>query len=417
MSYPTKKLNDISIIRTGKLDSNAAVENGIYPFFTCDPQTLTINTWAYDTEAVLLAGNNASGNYTAKYFKGKFNAYQRTYIIESADCNLINVRFLCYAMNLQLQLLKAMSSGSTTKFLTIRMLNDLNIPCPKIETQKKIADILSAYDDLIENNQKQIKLLEEAAQRLYKEWFIDLHFPGHESTPIIDGIPQGWEMGTLGEIALFKRGKTITKDQTIYGNIPVVAGGLEPAYYHNQANTVAPVITVSGSGANAGFTRLYSVNVWASDCSYVDSQVTNNIYFVYCCLKDKTAELDALQKGAAQPHVYAKDINVIKLLIPNNDLLKQYNEIVECIFKKIKVLEAQNLQLKEARDRLLPKLMNGEIKVGIDKQETAKKDNFDYIRQHWRDTPYNKDLPLAARSTGDISEETLEKLKEIAEEE
>lgn len=116
MSYATQKLRDISVIKTGKLDSNAAVENGAYPFFTCDPQTLRINIWAYDTEAVLLAGNNASGNYTAKYYRGKFNAYQRTYIIEAADSERLSVRFLCYAINQQLRLLKTMSSGSTTKF-------------------------------------------------------------------------------------------------------------------------------------------------------------------------------------------------------------------------------------------------------------------------------------------------------------
>lgn len=104
MSYATQKLRDISVIKTGKLDSNAAVENGTYPFFTCDPQTLRINKWAYDTEAVLLAGNNASGNYTAKYYRGKFNAYQRTYIIEAADSERLSVRFLCYAINQQLRL-------------------------------------------------------------------------------------------------------------------------------------------------------------------------------------------------------------------------------------------------------------------------------------------------------------------------
>ena len=159
MSYPYAKLKDISIIRTGKLDSNAAVENGKYPFFTCDPNTLSIDKWCYDTEAVLLAGNNASGNYTAKYYNGKFNAYQRTYIIESADKNALDIRFLTSALNQQLQLLKTISSGSTTKFLTIRMLHSLDIPLPNISIQRRIADILSAYDDLIENNRKQIKLL------------------------------------------------------------------------------------------------------------------------------------------------------------------------------------------------------------------------------------------------------------------
>ena len=200
MSYATQKLRDISVIKTGKLDSNAAVENGAYPFFTCDPQTLRINKWAYDTEAVLLAGNNASGNYTAKYYRGKFNAYQRTYIIEAADSERLSVRFLCYAINQQLRLLKAMSSGSTTKFLTIRMLHNLDIPCPEIEVQDRIVNVLGTIDDLIENNQKQIKLLEETARRLYKEWFVNFRFPGYEDTPIVDGVPEGWKKCLLGDI-------------------------------------------------------------------------------------------------------------------------------------------------------------------------------------------------------------------------
>ena len=186
------KLGEITIIKTGKLDSNAAVPNGAYPFFTCDPTTLSIDKWAYDTEAILLAGNNASGNYTAKYYKGKFNAYQRTYIIETLNPQFASVRYMAYAMNQQLQLLKVMSSGSTTKFLTMKMLTQLSIDLPSIETQNRIATILSRYDSLIENYQKQIKLLEEAAQRLYKEWFVDFHFPGHENTKIVDGVPEGW---------------------------------------------------------------------------------------------------------------------------------------------------------------------------------------------------------------------------------
>lgn len=153
-------------------------------------------------------------------------------------------------------------------------IRELKITLPPIETQSRIADILSAYDDLIENNQKQIKLLEEAAQRLYKEWFVDLHFPGCEQTKLIDGVPEGWKKGCLGDIAEFKRGKTITKTIAIDGNIPVVAGGTEPAYYHNIANTKAPVITVSASGANAGFVRMYHKDVFASDCSFADINTT-----------------------------------------------------------------------------------------------------------------------------------------------
>lgn len=227
--------------------------------------------------------------------------------------------------------------------------------------QNKIVSILSAYDDLIENNQKQIKLLEEAAQRLYKEWFVDLRFPGHEHTAIVDGVPEGWRKGRIEDIAIFKRGKTITKSQVSDGIIPVVAGGLEPAYFHNQANTVAPVITISGSGANAGYTRIYFEDVFASDCSFADSKTTNNLYFIYCFLKASKESIDALQKGSAQPHVYAKDINAMDLLIPTNDVFERFNQLSVNVFGKIGILQKQNKELIQARDRLLPKLMSGEI--------------------------------------------------------
>jgi len=242
-------------------------------------------------------------------------------------------------------------------------LQELYVFIPPLTTQNRIADILTKYDELIKNNQKQIELLEEAAQRLYKEWFVDLRFPGREDLDIVDGVPIGWHMGTLGEIVEFRRGKTITKAQVKEGNVPVVAGGLEPAYYHNEANTKAPVITVSGSGANAGFSRMYHEDVFASDCSFADFQGTKSISFVYCFLKTNKYQLDALQKGSAQPHVYAKDINAMEMLIPQSELITHYCANADVFFNKIGVLQKQMAAASEARDRLLPKLMSGEIEL------------------------------------------------------
>ena len=220
-------------------------------------------------------------------------------------------------------------TGATIKHMPGQKLKSVIIDKPPMKIQRRIADILSAYDDLIENNRKQIKLLEEAAQRLYKEWFVDLRFPGHEHTKIVDGVPEGWEDDSLAKIAEFKRGKTITKAQIKPGTVPVVAGGLEPAYYHNTANTKAPVITVSASGANAGFTRMYYTDVFASDCSFVDRNTCSVLPFVYCFLINHKSELDSLQKGSAQPHVYAKDINALHLCIPSSDLLNKFCEFTE----------------------------------------------------------------------------------------
>ena len=253
--------------------------------------------------------------------------------------------------------------GSTMLNLNTTILSNAPVEIPSLRIQNRIVEILSRYDSLIENYQKQIKLLEEAAQRLYKEWFIDLRFPGHENTKIVDGLPEGWTPSQLGQLVEFKRGKTITKKDVIDGDIPVVAGGLEPAYYCNKSNTAERVITISGSGANAGFTRMYFEKVWASDCSFVDASVTPFLHFVYCFLKNNKTTIDNLQKGAAQPHVYAKDINSLSICIPIESVLKSFEEKVSNYFDTTASLQSQLRLLTEARDRLLPKLTNGEMEI------------------------------------------------------
>lgn len=178
------------------------------------------------------------------------------------------------------------SSMSTRASLVNGDLLGMSVFLPSFETQERIASLLSSLDDKISVNKKICENLEAQAQALFKHWFIDF-------APFKDGkfveselgmIPEGWRVGRLGEIAEFKRGRTITKSDTIEGEIPVVAGGLEPAYYHNKSNTSSRVITVSGSGANAGFTRMYFQPVWASDCSFVDNESTSYLHTAFCFL-------------------------------------------------------------------------------------------------------------------------------------
>lgn len=290
--------------------------------------------------------------------------FQKSVAIVRADTSQVVPNYLYYLLKSKVHDFINSSNGSAQKNLLLSTMRDFDISfVDSFETQHRIATILSRYDSLIENYQKQIKLLEEAAQRLYKEWFVDLHFPGHENTKIADGVPDGWTLSQLGQLAEFKRGKTITKKDAIEGDIPVVAGGLAPAYYCNKSNTAERVITVSGSGANAGFTRMYFENVWASDCSFVDASTTPFLYFVYCYLKDNKTTIDNMQKGAAQPHVYAKDINALDLCVPNKNVLKSFENKVSKYFDTISSLQSQIRLLTESRDRLLPKLMSGEIAV------------------------------------------------------
>ena len=216
----TGKLGKLVTFKTGKLDSNAAVPDGDYPFFTCSQETLRTNTYSFDTECVLLAGNNANGIFPLKYFKGKFDAYQRTYIVRPRDTNVLTTKFLYYALRLKLSEFRSFSTGAATKFLTLTILNETEIQAPPLPVQQRIAGILSAYDELIENSQRRIRILESMARALYREWFVHFSFPGHEHHPRVASplgeIPQGWEVKKLGDLFDFIGGSQPPKIEHIH---------------------------------------------------------------------------------------------------------------------------------------------------------------------------------------------------------
>lgn len=389
MKYEKSTLKEITNIKTGKLDSNAAVANGMYPFFTCDPVTLRIDKWAYDTEAVLLAGNNASGNYTAKYYKGRFNAYQRTYIIESIDREILDVRYLSYAMNKELRLLKTMSAGSTTKFLKIGMLHDLQISLPDISIQRKIASTLGSYDDLIDNNKKQIKLLEEAAQRLYKEWFIDLRFPGYEGMEIVDGVPSGWKKTVLNEVFSFERGKSYASKELSDSegvvlvnlkNIQAWGGYKREAekrfigkYKESQTvefgDIVMAVTDMTQERRLVGHVALVpdlgEKATYSMDLIKLIPSKGINSFFLYSSLRYSgiAENISKHANGTNVLHLKPDSIMGLEYIIPSAELMDLFGSMVETICKKVEVLQSQMILLSNARDRLLPKLMSGEIEV------------------------------------------------------
>lgn len=384
MKWKIAKLGKIAIIKTGKLDSNAAVIGGRYPFFTCDPNTLSIDVWAYDTEAVLLAGNNASGNYTAKYYKGKFNAYQRTYIIESANEEELNIRYLCYALNQQLRLLKTLSSGSTTKFLTVRMLDNLDIPLPSINIQTEIVNILSAYDDLIENNQKQIKLLEEAAQRIYKEWFVDLRFPGYENTKIVDGVPEEWRVASIADICDTVGGGTpSTKIQSYYekGDILWVTPTditrnfslalldtekkITPEGLKNSSAKMLPAETIlMTSRASVGFFGMCKYEVCTNQgfISCIPKRENLQMYLLFN-LKSRVEEIRQKAGGSTYLEISKTVFRELKIILPKDEVLAEYQKNVHDIFDEIYCRTEMIKSLVDMRNRLLPKLMSGEVEV------------------------------------------------------
>ena len=260
--------------------------------------------------------------------------------------------------------IQALVTGSAQPKFNKTNFRSMYIPVPPLATQRRIASILSSLDRKIELNDKINADLEEMAQAIFKNWFVD--FEPFKDGKFVDSefgmIPEGWKVGTLGELCNFKRGKNLLTKNAIDEGVPVVAGGLEPSCYHNVANTGAPVITVSGSGANAGFMRMYHVPVWASDCSFIDISC-ENFYFVYCFLKVNSKLLKHAQTGAVQPHVKPSDIHDFELVIPDKESIYEFQDKVKPFFDKIALIQKENSRLSLLRDTLLPRLMSGELEV------------------------------------------------------
>lgn len=225
----------------------------------------------------------------------------------------------------------------------------INVPS-SIAEQKSIASVLSSLDDKIDLLHRQNDTLENMAETLFRQWFVE-------------EAEDEWEEITFGDFVIPKKGKNITKSEAVAGHYPVVAGGLEPSCYHNEANTKSPVITISASGANAGYVKLYTIPVWSSDSSYIDETITPYVYFSYIFLKANQSQLSDKQEGSAQPHIYPRHIMEMNILDYPDNLICSFEESVNPFFLKIKSNQTQIRTLTALRDTLLPKLMSGEVRV------------------------------------------------------
>lgn len=284
-------------------------------------------------------------------------------IVEDKD--VVDRRFFYYYLKFATGGFLGALNGSVMVHITKSSMEKMSIRIPKkLEDQHRIDSILSSLDRKIELNNKINADLEEMAQAIFKNWFVD--FEPFKDGKFVDSelgmIPEGWKVGRLGELCDFKRGKNLLTKNAIDEGVPVVAGGLEPSCFHNVANTGAPVITVSGSGANAGFMRMYHVPVWASDCSFIDISC-ENFYFVYCFLKVNSKLLKHAQTGAVQPHVKPSDIHDFELVIPDKESIYDFQDKVKPFFDKIASIQKENSRLSLLRDTLLPRLMSGEIEI------------------------------------------------------
>lgn len=276
----------------------------------------------------------------------------------------------------------AAALGAAQRTVSLTALRNIRISVPPMDAQKKIVDTLSAYDTLIENNQKQIKLLEEAAQRLYKEWFVDLRFPGYEDTSIVDGVPEGWSLSPISDFGEVVTGKTPSTEKKEYygGNIPFVK-------IPDMHGCVYPVITESSlteAGAKTQINKFIPrngimvsciatvglVNIAVERCQ-TNQQINSiilsderDLYYVFSAMKRLKELLEGVgSNGATMTNVNKTKFASLPVLYPSEELRDSYYSFCKPIFEKIYNLSLSVVGLKKARDRLLPKLMSGEIEV------------------------------------------------------
>lgn len=278
---------------------------------------------------------------------------------------------------------RAFSTMTTRASLRNEDLLGLEVKLPSIEIQKQIADILLAYDDLIENNQKQIKLLEEAAQRLYKEWFVDLRFPGYENTKIVDGVPEGWQYEKLGDLVKTTSGGTPSRRKSEYyvnGNIRWIKTKelndrfifeteehiTEDAVKNSSAKVLPEgALIVAMYGATIGKIGITAAEMACNQacCAFISFDDMISKEYLYCWLMDNREYLVSQGKGAAQSNLSQEMIRNFSLLCPDKKVIKNFTEIVTTMLENKRVLENKILMLSKARDDLLPKLMSGEVEV------------------------------------------------------
>ena len=291
------------------------------------------------------------------------------YIVFRAKEGKMDSKYLFYLLKtdyIKKSMVSSMVGATGRQRVNNDIFGQIEIVVPNIEKQKKIGRTLFLYDDLIENNQKQIKLLEEAAQRLYKEWFVDLRFPGHENTKIVDGVPEGWRISSIYDVFDIKYGKNLpTSKITKAGQYPVYgASGVIGYYNEKNCDDYATLVTSRGNGSGDVF-RTHHKQSYVTNNSFIARRNDKNSFieneFTFQLFSN--TDFKKLCTGSAQPQLTNTSIQKIKILLPNRQLIEKYQRCTIEMSEKQEVLYQEQRALTQARNRLLPKLMNGTVEV------------------------------------------------------
>ena len=306
-----------------------------------------IDDYIFDGKYLLIAedGENLKSNKNdiAQIAEGQFWVNNHAHIVQCNEkCRL---EYLCFMINNMD--ISGYITGSAQPKLSQANMNAIIFELPPIDIQDKILECLLPLD-------QKIALNKEINNNLFEQ-----------ALAIFDSTFSNTALGNcrIGDYITPKRGKTLLSKDAMDGDVPVVAGGLEPSTYHNTSNTVAPVLAISASGANAGYVSLWNIPIWSSDSSYIDSSMTDIVYFWYVLLKKRQKEIFDAQTGSAQPHIYPQHIAAMPIIDLDLDKAKNFNSIVTPFFEAIGANLSQNNELNSIRESILPKLMSGKLDI------------------------------------------------------
>ena len=308
---------------------------------------------------------------------------QHVAILRTIDTKL-NAHFLAHYLvspKMQATMLSLAGSGGTRKALTKEMIEDFDIPLPELPTQKRIAQVLSAYDDMIENNRRRIVLLEEAARLIYREWFVQFRFPNYENVKFKNGLPLGWELKKVADLGQIITGKTPSKKdaENFGGHIPFI----KTPDMHDNIFVLETSETLTDKGAQTQRKKTlppHSVVVacigtvgvvsLVAEQSQFNQQINAVIckewispFFAYFCLKSLKPSLEAIGGGSTMANVNKTKFQSVNIVLPSPKIVAEYHDIASPIFQQIKNLSIEIQALTTARNLLLPRLMDGRITV------------------------------------------------------
>lgn len=384
MSVTRTRLSDLIVIKNGK--DHQALSQGPYPVYGSGGVMRYVSEYLYDGEAVLLPRKGTLSNI--QYAKGKFWTVDTTYYA-IVNKNKADTYFLYHLLN-HLDL-SGLDSGASIPSMTARTYYSIKIDLPDLTTQKRIANILSTYDSLIEANNRRIELLEQTAQELYKEWFVRFRFPGYENTKFENGIPEGWSYVRLGkaiDIIDGDRGVNYPKQEEFYpegdclflnaGNVTTKGFDFSAcSYITKEKDSILRkgklqhgdvVLTTRGTVGNVAFyneTMTFSEMRINSGMVILRNLGVVSTEYIYTALRHEYLQklMTLYASGSAQPQLPIKDMKRMKIIKPDAKTMERFTEMSADIYNQISLLIMKNQTLAKQRDMLLPRLMSGKLEV------------------------------------------------------